>query len=67
METLGYDLYWHPAPMFETDNYFGNPVNHWAPDVIASQMVLGLPSERRATLSALRKIQHKDEWWEGFS
>jgi hypothetical protein len=29
MEKLGYDLYWHLAPIFDEDNLFGNPVNHW--------------------------------------
>src|ERR1700737_1958983 len=31
LKTLGSDLYWHPAPIFDKDNFFGNPINHWAP------------------------------------
>ena len=31
IDKLGYDLYWHPAPIFEESNFLNNPVNHWAP------------------------------------
>lgn len=65
METLGYDLYWHPAPIFDESNYYGNPVNHWAPRTIVSQMVLGLPRERPHEVSGLRKVVDRDEWWLG--
>lgn len=62
---LGYDLYWHPAPIFEPNNYFGNPTNHWAPTNIVSFMVLGIPGERRQNYKIeLRKIADKDEWWD---
>ena len=44
---LGYDVYWHPAPIFDAANFFGNPINHWAPNNIMSLMVLGIPGERR--------------------
>ncbi len=29
-----YTLYWHRPPIFEADNFFGNPINHWAPQNI---------------------------------
>ena len=64
-EKLGYDLYWHPAPIFDEDNFFGNPVNHWAPKSIVSLMVLGVPSERRVEIPNLRRITDKNEWWQG--
>lgn len=64
METLGYNLYWHPAPVFERDNYFGNPTNHWAPQNLASLMVLGIPSEREFSLPALTRVRSKYDWWE---
>jgi hypothetical protein len=67
METLGYDLYWHPAPIFSEDNYFGNPVNHWAPRNFVSLMVLGVPSERRGLVGGLRQVRTKDDWWEELS
>jgi FkbM family methyltransferase len=37
-DTLGYDLYWHPAPIFDEKIYFGN---RWAPTNIGSMMVWG--------------------------
>ena len=62
--SLNYDLYWHPAPIFDPDNFFGNPTNYWAPRNILSLMVLGIPSERREQYKiTLRMITHKDEWW----
>jgi FkbM family methyltransferase len=63
MEKLGYDLYWHPAPIFDEQNYFGNPANHWAPKNIMSLMVLGVPSERKLTMPQLRRIADNREWW----
>jgi len=65
MEKLGYDLYWHPAPIFDEDNFFGNPVNHWTPRNIVSLMVLGVPSERKAGIPNLRRITDRNDWWEG--
>jgi FkbM family methyltransferase len=65
METLGYDLFWHPAPIFDEENFFGNPVNHWTPRNIVSLMVLGVPSERKAGIPNLRRITDKNDWWEG--
>jgi FkbM family methyltransferase len=60
-----YDLYWHPAPIFDSNNYFGNPTNHWAPKNILSFMVLGIPGERRQNYTIkLRQIADKDEWWD---
>ena len=63
MEKMGYDLYWHPAPIFDEHNYLGNPVNHWAPRNIISLMVLGIPSERKLVIPQLRRITDKQEWW----
>ncbi len=63
-DKLGYDLYWHPAPIFDQDNFFGNPVNHWAPKHIVSLMVLGVPAERKQPISGLRPVKDKNDWWE---
>ena len=63
-DKLGYDLYWHPAPIFDENNFFGNPVNHWAPRVLLSLMVLGVPSEHKKAISGLRPIHDKNDWWE---
>jgi Methyltransferase FkbM domain len=65
MHTLGYDLYWHPAPIFEERNFFDNPVNHWAPRNIVSLMVLAVPSERRIAVPGLGRITDAAEWWPG--
>ena len=61
---LDYALYWHPAPIFATDNFFGNQINHWAPNNVLSLMMLAVPNERAALYTIpLRKVVHKDEWW----
>lgn len=63
--TQRYDLYWHPAPIFDANNFFGNPTNHWAPNNIISFMVLGIPGERRERYQIqLRRIADKDAWWD---
>ena len=64
IDNLGYDLYWHPAPIFEESNFLGNPVNHWAPKDIVSLMVLGIPSERRVEIPNLRRVAGMSDWWE---
>ena len=59
-----YIVYWHPAPIFEPDNFFGNPANHWAPRNIISMMMLCVPKERDSALTVgLRKVTRKDDWW----
>jgi FkbM family methyltransferase len=60
---LGYDLYWHPAPIFAPDNFFGDPENRWHPKNIVSLMVLGVPRERGAAVPDLRKVSGPDDWW----
>jgi hypothetical protein len=63
--SLDYTLYWHHAPIFEPDNFYGNPVNHWAPRNIMSLMVLAIANEKSAGVTTnLKKVSHKDEWWE---
>jgi methyltransferase FkbM-like protein len=61
---LGYDIYWHPAPIFAPDNFFGNPVNHWHPRNILSLMMLAIPKETNTYQPTLRKVASKDDWWE---
>ncbi|AMV25177.1 cobalt-precorrin-6Y C(15)-methyltransferase [Gemmata sp. SH-PL17] len=60
----GYDLYWHPAPIFRPDNFFENPENQWAPRTIVSLMVLGLPRERPLAPPELRRVRGADDWWD---
>jgi len=64
MDKLGYALYLHPAPIFEENNFFGNPVNHWAPGNICSLMVLAIPSERKLEVRNLRRVVDKNDWWD---
>src|SRR6266516_3922883 len=54
IDKLGYNAYWHPAPIFDEKNFFGNPVNHWAPQNIVSLMVLAVPAERKQQIPGLR-------------
>lgn len=63
LASLDYDLYWHSAPIFSPDNYFGNVDNYWLPEMIFSAMVLGLPRESGLQAPDLPKVQSFDEWW----
>ena len=62
MNALGYDLYFHPAPLFDPGNFFGNPVNQWAPTELVSMMVLGVPKERKLDIG-LKRIADPNDWW----
>jgi len=63
MNTLGYDLYRHPAPIWDQQNFFENPVNHWAPSNVCSLMVLGIPAESKIEIRNLHKVSSPDDWW----
>ena len=60
--SLDYDLYWHIAPIFSADNFFGNSVNHWHPQGIVSLMVLAVPKEQASPMPGLAQIHNADEW-----
>ena len=61
---LDYVIYFHAAPIFGADNFFGNPVNHWAPQDIVSLMMLALPKEHPgAAAPALRRVAHSSDTW----
>lgn len=64
MRVLGYDLYYHAAPINDPNNFFGNPENFWAPATMVSKMMVGLPKERKASMEGLKRMEHKDEWWD---
>ena len=60
-----YALFWHKAPIFESSNFFANPVNNWAPQMIVSLMMLCIPKEKMAGLSVqLKQVAHRDDWWD---
>lgn len=61
IDTLGYKAYWHPAPIYEEKNFFGNPVNHWPKNII-SLMVLAVPAERKLE-TTLKQVMNKNDWW----
>jgi FkbM family methyltransferase len=63
MAELDYDLYWHAAPIYSPENYFGNPANYWLPEMIFSAMVLGLPRESGLQARDLPPVESFDEWW----
>jgi len=60
----GYDLYWHAPPIFSPQNFFGNPVNHWAPNTVTSAMVLGIPREMNLAALNLPRIAGAQDWWD---
>jgi len=63
MDSLGYDLYWHAAPIIEPENFYGNVDNYWAPQMIISAMVLGLPRESGLSADDLPRVKDFDDWW----
>ena len=64
MKDLGYAAYFHPAPIFDQDNFFGNRDNHWAPKSIVSMMVLAVPEEKRVAVEGLTRISSAQQWWD---
>ena len=64
---LSYRLYWHLAPVFQPDNFFGNPVNHWAPKNVCSLMMLGIPAERKEPLDGLQPVVDINDWWDNLN
>jgi FkbM family methyltransferase len=58
---LGYEAYWHFAPLFNPDNFAGD-----AEDIfprIISINVLCVPQERRMSVQGMRKVQSPQETW----
>lgn len=56
-----YRLWWHFAPLFQPDNYNGNPDNVMGR--LMSINMLALPKERASNVVGLRPITHPDDWW----
>jgi len=63
MDSLGYHVYFHPTPLFAPNNFFGNPVNHWAPTEFVSMMMLGVPKERQLAVE-LKRVAGAEDWWD---
>jgi len=63
MRTLGYDLYFHRAPVFEPNNLFNNPDYHWRDTGVLSLMIVGIPREQKTPLN-LKRVTSPEEWWD---
>jgi len=59
--SLGYDLYWHLPPLFNPENYFGNPSNEFGG--IVSANILCIHSAVDSSITGLRKIETPDSDW----
>lgn len=59
---LGYRIFFHPAPIFQPNNFYGNPVNAWAPRNINSLMMLALPRDVPPP-GNLREAKSSSDWW----
>lgn len=54
LRRLDYRLYWHTPPLFNPDNYFRYPGNHYGSTV--SVNLLGIPAESRMEVSGLKAV-----------
>lgn len=59
----GYRMWFHSAPIFQEQNFFGNPQNVWAPIEICSFMVLALPPGVEINTEELEPVTSSDDWW----
>ena len=60
---LGYRVFFHWAPIFSPDNFYGNPENHWSPQKISSLMMLAVPPGKPVP-DNLREAKKPSDWWE---
>ena len=58
---MDYKLWWHITPLFNPNNYHGNPDNQIGNYV--SVNMLGLPNEKTTEVNGLREINSPDDWW----
>jgi len=61
LKALRYRLYWHTPPLFNPDNFFGNPENVFANTV--SINLLCVPLESSIVLNGFREVAGGDEWF----
>lgn len=59
--SMDYALYWHLTPLFNPDNFAGDPENIF-PDIISINM-LCVPSEAGPSIEGLRRIASPADWW----
>lgn len=60
---LGYRVYFHNAPIFQSDNFYKNPENAWEPENISSFMMLALPNGIAPPKLNLPEVVSSDDWW----
>jgi hypothetical protein len=58
---LGYRLYWHLPPLFNPDNFAGNPENVF-PGVVSINMI-GVPAEMPSSITGLREVSGPNDQW----
>lgn len=62
IESLGYTLFWHIAPMFNAKNFFKEKTNVF-PGIVSVNM-LCIPPGMDADVQGLKKVTGPDDWWE---
>ncbi len=62
IQSLGYDLWWHFAPLFSQDNYLKVTENIFG--AVTSINMLCLPKEEARNITGLREITGPDDWFE---
>jgi FkbM family methyltransferase len=55
IDSLGYNMYWHPAPLFRRSNYLANPENVFGN--IHSINMICTPKEHDATVRGFRPVE----------
>lgn len=60
---MQYKLYFHPAPIFSPNNFYGNQKNAWEPKNICSLMMLAIPIGKLLP-QGLREVKNSNDWWE---
>ena len=61
LQSLGYVLYWHIAPLFDASNFYQNDENVFGGG--ASINVLGIHSSVNTDIAGLRKIENPHSDW----
>lgn len=61
IERHDYRLWWHFSPLFNPNNFNGNPENVMGR--IISINMLALPQERAVDVRGLRPVSGPDDWW----
>jgi hypothetical protein len=61
IQSLGYRLYWHLPPLFNPDNWYGNPENVFG-NVVSVNM-LCVHASVKASVAGLRPIEGPESDW----